>query len=82
MVHPDFQRQGHGKLLTKHCNEIADKAGYATFVPARYTSVNMFKSLGFTQSGIFYAHAERWGAEYSEEKSRYYMLKREPEPSH
>lgn len=81
MVHPDFQRQGHGKLLTKHCNAIADHENCITNASARHTAVNMFKSCGFKELGIFYAHAERWGEEYSEKKSRYYMLKREAKSS-
>ena len=47
MVHPSYQRKGFGKLLTTKCNQLADEAGAATFVRARYTSKGMFESMGF-----------------------------------
>jgi hypothetical protein len=38
---------GFGTLLTKHCNDISDKAKLRTFLPAASTSVGMFRKLGF-----------------------------------
>ncbi|PVH85351.1 hypothetical protein DL98DRAFT_527832 [Cadophora sp. DSE1049] len=61
MVHPDYQKRGFGTELTKHCNAIADKSGDRTWVPARPTSVNMFRKNGFKDIGSVDAHLERWG---------------------
>jgi GNAT superfamily N-acetyltransferase len=47
MVLPDFQKMGFGTLLSKHCDEISDRAGCRTFIPAALTSVGMFRKLGY-----------------------------------
>ncbi|CZS92298.1 uncharacterized protein RCO7_00790 [Rhynchosporium graminicola] len=61
MVHPDYQNKGFGTELTKHCNAISDKSGGRTWVPARPTSVKMFRKNGFKDIGFVDAHLERWG---------------------
>jgi len=61
MVHPEYQKRGFGTELTKHCNAISDKSGDRTWVPARPTSVNMFRENGFKDIGSVDAHLERWG---------------------
>ncbi|KAH7350869.1 hypothetical protein BKA65DRAFT_499168 [Rhexocercosporidium sp. MPI-PUGE-AT-0058] len=61
MVHPDYQKKGFGTELTKHCNAISDKSGDRTWVPARPTSVNMFRKNGFKDVGSVDAHLEKWG---------------------
>ncbi|KAG4443470.1 hypothetical protein IFR05_001040 [Cadophora sp. M221] len=61
MVHPDYQKKGFGTELTKHCNAISDKSGDRTWVPARPTSVNMFRKNGFKDIGSVDAHLEKWG---------------------
>ena len=61
MVHPDYQKKGFGTELTKYCNAISDKSGDRTWVPARPTSVEMFRNNGFKDIGSVDAHLERWG---------------------
>ncbi|KAL3425503.1 acetyltransferase [Phlyctema vagabunda] len=61
MVHPDFQKKGFGSVLTHHCNEISDKAGKKTYLPARPTSRKMFESFGYRVLGKHDSHVERWG---------------------
>ncbi|KAK0108346.1 hypothetical protein ONS95_003161 [Cadophora gregata] len=74
MVHPDYQKRGFGTELTKHCNAISDGSGDRTGVPARPTSVNMFRKNGFKDIGSVDAHLERWGG--SREKSITWTLLR------
>lgn len=76
MIHPDFQKNGFGTFLTRYCNAIADKDGLRTFVPARPTSLKMFKSNGFREIGVHDAHLERWGG--SREKSITVITVRDP----
>jgi hypothetical protein len=61
MIHPDFQKKGFGTFLTKHCNAISDETGGRTFVPARSTSIKMFRDLGFVTVGTYDSELERWG---------------------
>lgn len=79
MVHPDFQKRGFGSVLTRHCNAIMDKTGDRTFVPARPTSIKMFKDNGFKVVGFHDSHLERWGGPV--EKSKTWLAIREaPSP--
>ena len=75
MVHPDFQRRGFGTFLTHHCNAIADKTGGKTWVPARPTSVKMFRQCGFKDVASHNANLERWGG--NKEKEITWLLVRE-----
>jgi ribosomal protein S18 acetylase RimI-like enzyme len=77
MVHPEFQKMGHGSWLTRHCNEIADKTGSRTFVGARPSSIKMFNNLGFKTIGMYNAHMERWGGD--KDKSISWLAMREPQ---
>ncbi|KAL2071584.1 hypothetical protein VTL71DRAFT_12819 [Oculimacula yallundae] len=61
MVHPEYQKKGFGTELTKYCNAISDETGDRTWVPARPTSVKMFRNNGFKDIGFVDAHLERWG---------------------
>ncbi|KAH8598129.1 hypothetical protein B0O99DRAFT_615972 [Bisporella sp. PMI_857] len=76
MIDPDFQKQGLGTALTHHCNAIADKAGVATYVSARPTSIKMFNDNGFVNIGEHDAHLEEFGG--LREKSITKACKREP----
>ena len=67
MIHPDFQRRGFGTYLTHHCNAIADKTGGKTWVPARPTSVKMFRQCGFKDVATHNADLKRWGGNTEEE---------------
>jgi len=75
MVHPDFQKRGFGSVLTLHVNEISDKSGDRVWVPARPTSVHIFKQLGFKDVGVVDAHLERWGG--SAKKSKTWIVRRD-----
>ena len=78
-VLPEYQRQGLGSWLTRHCNSIADEHQAKTYVAAGCKSKGMFKALGFKKFGVFNPHAERWGEEYDLERAKYELLIREPE---
>ena len=67
MVHPDFQRRGFGTFLTHHCNDIADKKGGKTWVPARPTSVKMFRKCGFKDLATHNADLKGWGGSTEKE---------------
>jgi GNAT superfamily N-acetyltransferase len=67
MVHPDFQRRGFGTFLTHHCNAIADKTGGKTWVPARPSSVKMFRQCGFKDVATHNADLKRFGGNTDEE---------------
>ena len=67
MIHPDFQRRGFGTYLTHHCNAIADKTGGKTWVPARPTSVKMFRQCGFKDVATHNADLKRWGGDTEKE---------------
>ena len=67
MIHPDFQRRGFGIFLTHHCNAIADKTGGKTWVPARPTSVKMFRQCGFKDIATHNADLKRFGGNTEEE---------------
>lgn len=47
MVHPDFQRQGLGAMLTQHFNMIADELEVETFARARPGAAGLFKKHGY-----------------------------------
>jgi hypothetical protein len=79
MCLPEYQKRGFATQLTIQCNAIADQYKRKTYVPARFTSVGMFKKLGFKEFAIFDPHAERWGKGYDVEKAKYFLLSREPE---
>lgn len=75
MVHPDFQKRGFGTFLTHHCNAVADKTGGKTWVPARPTSVKMFRQCGFKDVATHNANLGRWGCR--KEKEITWLLVRE-----
>jgi len=75
MVHPDFQKRGFGTFLTHHCNAIADKTGRKTWVPARPTSVKMFRQCGFKDVATHNSNLKRWGG--NTEKEITWLLVRE-----
>lgn len=79
MVHTDYQRKGLGSLLTRHCNEIADKAGGRTFVIARPASKHMFESHGFRVLGSEDLDMTKYGGD--ENDGRAWVLVREPHKS-
>lgn len=74
MVLPEYQRMGLAKKLTKHCNDIQDQYKANRYVSARFTSMNMFRGLGFKDIGVYDPHAERWGKGYDVEKAKYALL--------
>ncbi len=76
MVHPDYQKKGFGSALTRYCNAISDKSGDRTWVPARPTSIKMFRDNGFKDVGEVDSHLERWGG--LREKSITYTTLRTP----
>lgn len=61
MVLPAFQKMGLGTYLTQHCNAISDKTGDKTWVPARPSSIKMFRQQGFKDVAAHDWHLERWG---------------------
>jgi len=74
-VLPGYQRMGFGQFLTKHCNEIADKSGSRTWIPASPNGSNMFQKMGFKQVAILDAHMERYG--YDAATGKMYILLRD-----
>ncbi|RKF53666.1 hypothetical protein OnM2_103037 [Erysiphe neolycopersici] len=72
MIVPKFQGLGFGTYLAQFCNQISDAKGDRQWVPARPTSVNMFKKNGYIEMGVVDAHIERWGG--LREKSNTYLL--------
>jgi hypothetical protein len=70
MIHPNFQKRGFGSFLTHHCNAIADKTGGKTWVPARPTSLKMFRQCGFKDVATHNANLERWGGNTEKEITR------------
>lgn len=61
MIHPDFQKRGFGTYLTHHCNSISDKTGGKTWVPARPSSLKMFRQCGFKEVATHNADLKRFG---------------------
>jgi len=78
VVHPDFQKMGHGTWVTRHCNAIADKDGRRTFLPARPSSIKMFTKEGFQTLGTYDCHVERFGG--VAEKGMNWFTMRVPQP--
>ncbi|KAI6249581.1 hypothetical protein HI914_01721 [Erysiphe necator] len=76
MIIPRFQKLGFGTYLAQFCNQISDRKGDQQWVPARPTSVNMFKKTGYTEMGTVDAHLERYGG--LREKSKTYLLLHKP----
>ena len=60
-VLPGYQKMGFGQYLTRYCNEIADKSGCRTWIPATPNAASMFKKLDFKEVGILDTHMERYG---------------------
>ena len=67
---------GHGTWLSLHCNEVADKAGCKTWLPARPKSKKLFGRIGYKELGEIDAHLERFGG-IAEEGETWVMV-REP----
>ena len=76
MVHPDFQRLGLGSTLTRHCNNLADKAGARTYSVARNTSKPMLLNFGFEVVGKEGQDLSKYGGK--EDGALLWMLVREP----
>ncbi|KAH8821878.1 hypothetical protein F5884DRAFT_746165 [Xylogone sp. PMI_703] len=75
MVHPDFQKRGLRSVLTYHCNAVADKNGGKTWVPARPSSVKIFRQCEFKDIATHNAQLERFGG--NPEKNTTWLLTRE-----
>ena len=75
-VLPEFQKMRLGTYLTQHCNAIPDQSGNKTWVPARPSSVKMFRQQGFKDVAKHDWHLERWGG--TREGSITCLLLREP----
>ncbi len=74
-VLPGYQRMGFGQFLTQHCNEIADKMGCRTWIPASPNGCSMFKKRGFKEVAILDAHIEQYG--FRAETGKIYILLRD-----
>lgn len=46
-THRDYQRQGHMRRLSEHCNTIADAASGKTYAVCREPAVPLFTSQGY-----------------------------------
>ncbi|KAH8807340.1 hypothetical protein F5884DRAFT_789029 [Xylogone sp. PMI_703] len=73
-VHPDYQRQGVGTLLTRHCNKVADEAGFPTYVGAASTSAVLFRKEGFQEIDCLETKIEDFGGPKGVDRS--YVLLR------
>ena len=73
MVHPDFQKRGFGTWLTRHCNQIADDYGAATFVGVTPASLHMFQTLEFKLLGLLKLNM----ADYGQPSEVYPTLRRD-----
>lgn len=78
-VDPDYQKKGLGTRLTKYCNDIADRAGARTVVPATKNSVQMFKSNEFVVKEEFHVDLEPYTGRKGLED--FWLLIREPPSS-
>lgn len=76
MVHPGYQRQGVGRLLTEKCNEIADRSGGVTYVRARPHAAAMFIQMGYEMLERIDFNLSDYGAVGG--KTAVFTMKREP----
>ncbi|RDW74774.1 hypothetical protein BP6252_05916 [Coleophoma cylindrospora] len=76
-THGDYQRQGHMRRLTQHCNAIVDAAGAKTYVTCREAAVPLMLSEGYKVLGIKTIDAEEWDR-VSGRDTNLYTLMREP----
>jgi hypothetical protein len=78
-VLPGYQRMAVGKFLTRNYNEIANKSGDRTWIPASLNGYGMFKSMGFKEVAVFDAHLEQCG--FDPVTGKLYIIVRDPPPS-
>lgn len=78
-VLPGYQRMGFGQLLTRYCNEIADKSRCRTWIPASPNGPNMFKKVDFKEVGVLDTYMERYG--FNAATGKMYILLRDAPPS-
>ncbi|CAG8958931.1 hypothetical protein HYFRA_00012928 [Hymenoscyphus fraxineus] len=75
MVHPAYQKQGLGTILTQHTNSISARTGGRTWAPARPSSYKMFLNEGFRDVAVIDNQTERWGG--TREEGLNYLLRRD-----
>jgi hypothetical protein len=80
-THGDYQRQGHMRRLTQHCNAIADAAGGKTYSTCREAAVPLFLSEGYELLGIKNFDEEELNKLLGH-AANHYALMRKPETVH
>ncbi|RDW86019.1 hypothetical protein BP5796_04344 [Coleophoma crateriformis] len=76
-THGDYQRQGHMRRLTQHCNAIVDAAGAKTYITCREAAVPLMLSEGYKLLSITNLDAEEWDRLLGRD-ANLYILMREP----
>jgi hypothetical protein len=75
-IHTNTLHQIEEELLTKHCNDIADKTGGKTYVVAGPNSKSLFESQGLKVLGNEDIDLTKYGG--SAEEGKYWLMMREP----
>lgn len=60
-MHPDYQRNGVGKMLVNHCLDLADAEGKKAFLGATEEGVKLYSKCGFRQVEDVKVDVTRWG---------------------
>lgn len=79
-THRDYQRQGHMRRLSQHCNAIADAAGAKTYAICREAAVALFVSEGYEMLGITTLDNGKYDKFFGREANHYVLL-RNPKPT-